>query len=114
MGVDIEPSRKYGRWRRGRTGADSELLFDNRMAKSVEIFWLSDDTRLSYGKIAPGSRRRQHTFGGHRWSVVVEDGEEWAWFPPMTYLLPWCSMAKSCAMAAAGDGACERAKSKPM
>lgn len=59
-----------------RTGAETQLTFDNRMATAVEIFWLSGDgSRTSYGKVAAGRRKDQHTFGGHRWLIVTEKGE---------------------------------------
>lgn len=59
-----------------RTGAESELTFDNRMQIAVEIFWISGDgVRTSYGKVAPGTLKHQHTFGGHRWSIVTAKGE---------------------------------------
>ncbi|MCC6511569.1 MAG: prolyl oligopeptidase family serine peptidase, partial [Pirellulaceae bacterium] len=59
-----------------RTGAETELTFNNRMQRTVEIFWLNGDGgRQSYGKIEPGALRHQHTFGGHRWLVVTDQGE---------------------------------------
>ncbi len=62
--------------RAARTGAETEITFDNRMSSSVEIFWLDGDGgKRSYGKISPGERRNQHTFGGHRWQMVNEKGD---------------------------------------
>ncbi|MGN6547477.1 MAG: prolyl oligopeptidase family serine peptidase, partial [Aureliella sp.] len=59
-----------------RSGAETQLTFDNRMPTAVEIFWLSGDgSRQSYGKIQAGKRKDQHTFGGHRWLVVTDKGE---------------------------------------
>jgi dipeptidyl-peptidase 4 len=61
---------------RARTGADSSVSFENRLAVPVEIFWLSGDgTKQSYGKIEPGKVREQHTFGGHRW-LILNDKQE--------------------------------------
>lgn len=60
-----------------QTGADTEISFENKTAASIEIFWIAGDgPRTSYGKIGPGSRKDQHTFGGHRWAVVNEKGDE--------------------------------------
>lgn len=67
------PSRS----RAPQTGADTEISFENKTAASIEIFWIAGDgPRTSYGKVGPGSRKDQHTFGGHRWSVVNDKGEE--------------------------------------
>lgn len=60
-----------------QTGADTEISFENKTVSTIEVFWISgDEHRTSYGKIGPGARKDQHTFGGHRWAVVSEKGEE--------------------------------------
>ena len=65
------------RSRAPQTGADTEISFENKTASTMEIFWISGDgPRTSYGKIGPGARKDQHTFGGHRWAVVNDKGEE--------------------------------------
>ena len=54
-----------------RTGADTSLTFINRTPGEVEVFWLSTEgARVSYGKLAPGAQREQHTFAGHAWVAV--------------------------------------------
>lgn len=59
-----------------RTGADSSLTFVNKLPAAIEIFWVNPDrTRVSYGKIDPGQSRDQHTFGGHRWQIVNDEGK---------------------------------------
>jgi len=59
-----------------RTGEETAIRFDNRLEAAVEIFWLEPGgARTSYGKLPPGARREQHTFAGHRWLVLREDGE---------------------------------------
>jgi len=59
-----------------RTGEETAITFDNRLEAAVEIFWLEPGgARTSYGKLPPGARRQQHTFTGHRWLVLKEDGE---------------------------------------
>ncbi|HMC12475.1 MAG TPA: prolyl oligopeptidase family serine peptidase, partial [Pirellulaceae bacterium] len=57
------------------TGAETELTFVNRTAGEVEIFWLNTEgQRQTYGKIAAGDRKSQHTYAGHVWDVVSSDG----------------------------------------
>src|SRR5204862_6090292 len=64
-----------------RTGSDTSLTFFNRTAGEVEIFWLSTDSnRVSYGKLAPGAQREQHTFAGHAWVAVDTAGKTVASF----------------------------------
>ena len=58
-----------------RNGPQSELEFDNRSGGEVELFWLdSAGQRKSYGKLAVGGQRSQHTFSGHVWEGVAGDG----------------------------------------
>ena len=67
---------KPGDSRPARTGAETELTFDNRMSSSVEIFWLDGEGgKRSYGKVNAGQRHHQHTFGGHRWLIINEKGD---------------------------------------
>ncbi len=62
--------------RPARTGAETELTFDNRMSSAVEIFWLDGEGgKRSYGKVNAGQRHHQHTFGGHRWLIINEKGD---------------------------------------
>ena len=62
-------------------GADTEITFINRTAGEVEIFWLNTEGgRQSYGKIAAGERKAQHTFAGHAWEVVDSSGKALARF----------------------------------
>ena len=64
-----------------RTGSDTSIVFVNRTAAEVELFWLSTDGgRRSYGKIAPGKEHDQHTFAGHVWLVTNKLGESLAVF----------------------------------
>jgi dipeptidyl-peptidase-4 len=59
-----------------KTGADTEITFVNKTSNTIELFWLSGDgRRVSYGKIAAGGSRDQHTFGGHSWLVTNHLGE---------------------------------------
>lgn len=57
------------------TGRETELTFLNRTTDNVEVFWLNNrGERRSYGKIAPGDRKTQHTFSGHVWEFISSDG----------------------------------------
>ncbi len=58
-----------------RTGSDTSLTFINRTPGEVEIFWLNDGQRQSYGKISAGAQREQHTFAGHAWVAVDAAGK---------------------------------------
>lgn len=58
-----------------RNGLETEIEFDNRSGGEVEVFWLDAmGKRRSYGKLAVGGQRSQHTFAGHVWEVVHSDG----------------------------------------
>lgn len=64
-----------------RTGPETSLTFVNRMDTAVELFWLSTDgERRSYGQLAPGAQREQHTFAGHIWLAVNAAGRTVAAF----------------------------------
>lgn len=66
----VSPLGKTPR-RSRRTGEDSALIFVNQTAQDVELFWLDEQgERRSYGRIRPGSERRQHTFAGHVWLLT--------------------------------------------
>jgi dipeptidyl-peptidase 4 len=56
------------------TGASSAIIVVNNSDKAVSLFWLNDGERTPYGRVEAGAMRRQHTFGGHRWEIVREDG----------------------------------------
>lgn len=56
------------------TGASSAIIIVNTSDKAVSLFWLHDGVRTPYGRVEAGATRRQHTFGGHRWAIVREDG----------------------------------------
>jgi len=59
-----------------RNGAETEIRFVNRTQGEVELFWLDrQGQRQSYGKLAAGARRAQHTFAGHVWLIVDADGK---------------------------------------
>ena len=64
-----------------RTGEETSIRFVNRTGGEVEIHWMDlGGRRRSYGVLAPGERRRQHTFAGHVWAVTDAAGETVAVF----------------------------------
>ena len=64
-----------------RTGGDTSLTFVNHTQNEVELFWLSTEgARVSYGKLAAGAQREQHTFAGHVWLAVSGSGRTVAAF----------------------------------
>ncbi len=64
-----------------RTGLETSLTFINRTSDEVELFWLATDgTRQSYGKLASGAQRDQHTFAGHAWVAADAAGKTLASF----------------------------------
>jgi len=64
-----------------RTGPETQITFDNRLAEAVELFWIDPEGgRQSYGTLPAKSRKDQHTFGGHVWLAVNERGENLAVF----------------------------------
>ncbi|MBS0265278.1 MAG: prolyl oligopeptidase family serine peptidase, partial [Planctomycetes bacterium] len=59
-----------------RTGGDSSLNFVNQTNGPVEIFWLDESgRRRTYGKLAPGEQKDQHTYAGHVWEIVTPEGQ---------------------------------------
>lgn len=57
------------------TGAETQLTFENRTQQTVTLLWVDTEGRQrSYGTLAPGQRREQHTYAGHVWVVSGEDG----------------------------------------
>jgi dipeptidyl-peptidase 4 len=58
-----------------RTGAEMTLTFANQTAGEVELFWIDAEGReRSYGKLAPGEKKEQHTYAGHVWEVRDSQG----------------------------------------
>ncbi len=58
-----------------RTGAETQIVFINRMEKNIELFWLdSGGERRSYGTLEPGGQRRQNTYAGHVWLAADAEG----------------------------------------
>lgn len=57
------------------TGEETEILLVNRTTEDIELYWLDDQgTRRPYGRLRPGTERRQHTFAGHVWLGTDRNG----------------------------------------
>ena len=70
------------RWRRSRrTGAETQVEFVNRTDQELQLSWIdSSGEQRSYGAIAPGKAREQHTYDGHIWVVSDPQGKPLAIF----------------------------------
>jgi len=69
----IRPSRYLG--------GETHVTFLNRHEQTVRIFWVDGGGgRVLYHELEPGERQRQHTFTGHIWLVVGEQGQTLAVF----------------------------------
>ncbi len=64
-----------------RTGEETEITFDNRLDRELQLFWLDDrGERQAYGRIPALGRKPQHTYSGHVWLVADDRGETLAVF----------------------------------
>ncbi len=63
---------------RSRGGSNhTSILFLNSTDGIVEILWVENGGgRRKYATLAPGKVHRQHTYSGHAWVVVDEDGTD--------------------------------------
>lgn len=62
-------------------GGDTEVLFENRTAGPIRLFWVdASGQRKEYAPVQPGGTHRQHTFGGHAWLATSADGKPLAGF----------------------------------
>ncbi|MDQ2799032.1 MAG: DPP IV N-terminal domain-containing protein [Armatimonadota bacterium] len=62
-------------------GEETSILFRNRAAHAVRLFWLpGDGTRKDYGVLNAGETRDIHTYADHAWLVVGADGNALALF----------------------------------
>lgn len=58
-------------------GGACQLVFVNRLAEPLELFWLDfDGARQSYGRVEAGGRRTMGTYVGHRWVAVDAAGRD--------------------------------------
>jgi dipeptidyl-peptidase 4 len=64
-----------------RTGEETSLRFKNRTGAAVQLFWVdTQGERQSYGRLAAGESREQHTYAGHLWLVTDATGKALAAF----------------------------------
>jgi len=56
-------------WVRSREGGDrTPISFENRLGKTLDVFWVRSDGRLQqYGSVAAGETKTIATFAGHAW-----------------------------------------------
>jgi len=55
-------------------GGETAIEFRNDTQTPLELVWIdAAGRRHGYGSLAPGERRRQHTFAGHAWAVMERD-----------------------------------------
>ncbi len=68
---DLQASRP-----RPQTGGEETFLtFRNQTEHPVQLLWSADaDQETSYGDLAAGESRRQHTYSGHIWHVLGSSG----------------------------------------
>ncbi len=63
------------------TGDQTEITFVNLTETPLRLFWLNPEgKRVSYGELAPGQTRQQHTFAGHVWLITDLNDEPRAHF----------------------------------
>ena len=59
--------------RSARTGGRTSIHFENRLDRTVRVFWVDTSGRTKqYGTIAPGAKRTLSTFAGHVWLLDFE------------------------------------------
>ncbi|MCC2668653.1 MAG: dap4 3, partial [Armatimonadetes bacterium] len=62
--------------RTGDAGGETEVVFVNRTAGVIRLFWVDGGgERREYGTVPAGGMRAQHTFAGHAWLVTDNDGK---------------------------------------
>ena len=76
LGRSVKKAPSWVPKRSGPNGSETYITFVNRTKDSVELHWVDQSgRRRSYGKIAPGGEREQHTFAHHVWEVTSQKGE---------------------------------------
>ena len=61
-------------WRSGN-GPETSIRLENATSEALKIVWIDGGgERRSYGSLAPGGSRDQHTFAGHLWGFERGDG----------------------------------------
>ncbi|MFG0253890.1 MAG: DPP IV N-terminal domain-containing protein [Rhodopirellula sp. JB053] len=61
--------------RSGAADDDAEVTFVNASKKTVQTYWIdSSGKRVPYAKLEPGKSHVQHTYVGHAWEAIGDDG----------------------------------------
>ena len=67
--------RTSRRWKNSRNPGVPIAAWPPGICGEVEVFWLdTSGNRQTYGKLAAGANKNQHTFAGHAWDVVSSEG----------------------------------------
>ncbi len=70
------PPEAEGRVRSKSDQPDTDVIFINKRAEPVRLYWLDfEGKRRSYGVVPPGGARSQSTFATHAWLLEGEDGQ---------------------------------------
>lgn len=69
-------------WQRSMDGGEeTTVLFVNATVNEIELWWVpAEGPERSYGRLAAGAKRQQHTFAGHAWRIADPKGENRALF----------------------------------
>jgi dienelactone hydrolase len=60
---------------RGGNGPETSIRLENATTEVLRTVWIKEGgERRSYGELAPGASREQHTFAGHVWGFERGDG----------------------------------------
>lgn len=69
-----------------RNGPETEIVFENKTAQPIEIFWIDPrGERRTYGQAPAGERKQLRTFAGHIWLVTNPAGDNLGVFEAAEY-----------------------------
>jgi von Hippel-Lindau disease tumor supressor len=72
-----------GKLRSKNSKVATEVIFANRTARNVEVYWLDfKGRRVFYMKLTPGASYTQQTYVTHPWIVVSSDGKCYGPYKP--------------------------------
>ncbi|MEM9643705.1 MAG: prolyl oligopeptidase family serine peptidase [Planctomycetota bacterium] len=63
-----------------QSGDETLIRFRNLRSQTVRLNWVYGEERVSFGELAPGSTRDQHTYSGHVWEATEPDGNPLGYF----------------------------------
>ncbi|MCO6459388.1 MAG: hypothetical protein J5I93_29100, partial [Pirellulaceae bacterium] len=65
----------------GNGGDETWVQFANQSDRPVRLFWIdAQGERKQYATLGPKEQHRQHTYAGHVWLVLSEDGTRGTYF----------------------------------